>query len=338
MPANETDALLTSYPGTATGVNNTNGGGGLVQICWNSNNTGCQTINVSLTVVNCGTYTSAAGNNYTQTGTFTETFLAANGCDSILTINLTINSIPNASVTTISANCNNTGGSATANVTGGTPNYTYSWSPSNANTATATNLPSGNYTVVVTDANGCIDSSAAIVGILPGPDIFVSPDNTTILLGDSVQLQAFGGNTYTWSPSSGLSCDTCANPVASPTVTTTYIVTGLDNNGCFNAAEAIVNVNSPCGEVFVPTIFSPDDKGPTANENLCIFGNCIKELNYEVYNRWGQKVFQSSDKSSCWDGTFNGKPSESGAYVYKVYYLLNDGTSKEEAGNLTLIR
>jgi gliding motility-associated-like protein len=338
VPANETDALLTSYPGTAAGVNSANGGGGLVQICWNTNNTGCQTINVSLTVANCGTYTSAAGNNYTQNGTFTETFLAANGCDSVLTINLTVNPIPNVSVTTVSANCNNTGGSATAAVTSGTPNYTYNWLPSNASTATATNLPSGNYTVVVTDANGCIDSSAAIVGILPGPDITVIPENTTILLGDSVQLQAFGGSTYSWSPSIGLSCDTCANPVASPTVTTTYIVTGLDNNGCFNAAEAIVNVNSPCGEVFVPTIFSPDSKGPTANETLCIFGNCIKELRYEVFNRWGQKVFQSSDKSSCWDGTFNGKPSESGAYVYKVYYLLNDGTSKEEAGNLTLIR
>jgi gliding motility-associated-like protein len=330
--------LLTSYPGTAAGVNSANGGGGLVQICWNTNNTGCQTINVSLTVANCGTYTSAAGNNYTQTGTFTETFLAANGCDSILTLNLTINAIPNVSVTTVSANCNNTGGSATAAVTGGTPNFTYNWSPSNASTATATNLPSGNYTVIVTDANGCIDSSAAIVGILPGPDISVIPENTTILIGDSVQLQAFGGVTYSWSPSIGLSCDTCSNPVASPTVTTTYIVTGLDNNGCFNAAEAIVNVNSPCGEVFVPTIFSPDDTGPTANETLCIFGNCIKELRYEVFNRWGQKVFQSLDKSACWDGTFNGKPSESGAYVYKVYYLLNDGTSKEEAGNLTLIR
>jgi gliding motility-associated-like protein len=338
VPANETDALLTSYPGTAAGVNSSNGGGGLVQICWNTNNTGCQTINVSLTAANCGTYTSAAGNNYTQTGTFTETFLAANGCDSILTLNLTINPIPNVSVTTVSANCNNNGGSATADVTGGTPNFTYNWSPSNASTATATNLQSGNYTVVVTDANGCIDSSAAIVGILPGPDISVIPENTTILNGDSVQIQAFGGNTYAWSPSGGLSCDTCSNPLASPGTTITYIVTGFDNNGCSNTAEAIVNVNNPCGEVFVPTIFSPDGIGPNANETLCIFGNCIKELNYEVYNRWGQKVFQSSDKSSCWDGTFNGKPSESGAYVYKVYYLLNDGTSKEEAGNLTLIR
>ena len=120
-----------------------------------------------------------------------------------------------------------------------------------------------------------------------------------------------------------------------------FVVTGIDTNGCSGDAEVIVRVNEIdiiCNEVFIPSIFSPNGKGPQANETFCIFGNCIKELNYEVYNRWGQKVFQSSDKSSCWDGTFDGKPSESGAYVYKVYYLLNDGTSKEEAGNLTLTR
>jgi gliding motility-associated-like protein len=203
--------------------------------------------------------------------------------------------------------------------------------------AVFTPTTTGLYTLQASNLDGCVDTDSITIQFV-NSSVTVTATPSSILVGDSVQLQAFGGNTYTWSPSSGLSCDTCSNPIASPAFTTTYTVTGIDTNGCFNSAEAIVNVNIPCGEVFVPTIFSPDGIGPGANETLCIFGNCIKELRYEVYNRWGQKVFQSLEKSYCWDGSFNGKPSESGAYVYKVYYLLNDGTSKEEAGNLTLIR
>ena len=265
LPANETDALLSSYPGTATGVNNSIGGGGLVQICYTITNN-CVTINTNITQASCSSYISAAGYVYNQSGTFTETFIASNGCDSVLTLNLTINPT------------------------------------------------------------------------IEGPEITVNPENISILLGASAQLQAFGGLTYLWSPTQGLSCETCSDPIASPDLTTTYIVTGFDANGCLNTASVVVNVDNPCGQLFIPTIFSPDGKGSSKNETLCIYGVCIKELKYEVYNRWGQVVFLSTEKSSCWDGTFNGKPCETGAYLYKVYVLLNDGTTKEEAGNLTLIR
>ena len=99
-----------------------------------------------------------------------------------------------------------------------------------------------------------------------------------------------------------------------------------------------MNVEIRCGEVFIPTIFSPDGTGPPENETLCIRGNCIRTLNYHVYNRWGQVVFQTTDPTICWDGTFNGKPVDSGAYVYKAIITLLSNETIEESGTLTLIR
>jgi len=67
-------------------------------------------------------------------------------------------------------------------------------------------------------------------------------------------------------------------------------------------------------------------------------GNCISELNYAVFNRWGEKVFETTGPESCWDGTYKGQPVKSGVYAYKLYAKLFDNTVVEESGNLTLVR
>jgi gliding motility-associated-like protein len=335
--ANSSDPLLSDYPGTATGLDNQNGGGGLVQICYTTSND-CEPVTLSQFQVSCGPYTSNSGISYTESGVYTETFEAENGCDTILTITLTVNLLPVVNVTTQVSGCDNSSGSASADVTQGTPDYSFLWSPGGLTTATVDALSEGVYTVTVTDANGCTSSGTGEVGIADGPVISVTPENTTITVGDSIQITASGGLTYSWSPPDGLSCDDCASPVASPQITTTYTVTGIDEAGCLNTAFVTITVKERCGEVFIPTIFSPNGSGPAQNETLCIEGNCIRELVYEVYNRWGQQIFRTESTNSCWDGSFNGKPVDAGAYVYKVQYILNDGTSEEESGIITLIK
>jgi len=115
-------------------------------------------------------------------------------------------------------------------------------------------------------------------------------------------------------------------------------VTGTDASGCTGTAIAIITVTQVCGDLYVPTVFSPNGTGPAANNVLCVMGSCIAELTYAVYNRWGEKVFETSDKTICWDGLYKGKEVNSGVYAYKLNARLFDGTVIEESGNLTVIR
>jgi gliding motility-associated-like protein len=80
---------------------------------------------------------------------------------------------------------------------------------------------------------------------------------------------------------------------------------------------------------------------------LCIYGTCIRELKYAVYDRWGEKVFETEfavnlDTKNyhevCWDGTYKGKPLNSGVYAYKIYAALDNGEIIEESGNITLVK
>jgi gliding motility-associated-like protein len=169
----------------------------------------------------------------------------------------------------------------------------------------------------------------------------IDPEYSEIEAGESVVLTATGADNYTWSPSTGLSCTDCPNPTASPDVTTTYYVTATDDNGCTGGDTALVVIKLPCGEIFVPTIFSPNGTGPQKNNNLCVFGTaaCVEELIFEVYDRWGEKVFETTDITKCWDGNYKDKPMNSGIYVYRLYVKLwNNDEAIEQSGNTTLVR
>ncbi|MFN5909993.1 MAG: gliding motility-associated C-terminal domain-containing protein [Bacteroidota bacterium] len=240
--------------------------------------------------------------------------------------------------TIIDANCGASDGSISVVAAGGTGSFTYSWSPTGGSAATASGLTAGNYTVTVTDQEGCTSSGTFTVENIGELPVSVSPITQTIVSGESVQLQATGATSYSWNNGSTLSCDDCPAPVATPTITTTYTVTGTDDSGCTGTAQVTIVVQLECGDFFVPTVFSPNGEGPSANNSLCVFGNCIAELQYAVYNRWGEVVFSTEDPEKCWDGNFRNQPVQSGVYAYKVYAVLFDGTEINESGNLTILK
>lgn len=189
------------------------------------------------------------------------------------------------------------------------------------------------------DALGCsVQSQPAVVTMNPQPVVNASASETSINLGDTVQLSAIGGISYTWLPDEGLSCSNCANPLANPSQTTTYIVVGDDESGCRSADTITIDVDIICGNVFVPTIFSPNEKGPQSNETLCVFSSCVDQLKFVVYNRWGELVFETDDITKCWDGFYNGKDAISGIYAYNLYILQLDGTVVNKMGTINLVR
>ena len=300
------------------------------------------TINNSITtapqaVSSCNSYTSAWGTVYTQSGSYNNIYTTVNGCDSVVTINLTIINVPIINTIATPDTCGKELGTATALVNGSNGPYSYSWS-NGANTNTITNLSSGNYSVIITDNNGCTSTSQISITEIPSPNLTTTSSPQTINQGQSVSLSVSGAATYSWSPATGLTCNTCSSPTASPTSNTTYTVVGTDLNGCTATATITVLIDYDCAELFVPTIFSPNGNGPAKNEQVCVYSNCIQEMEFAVYNRWGQQVFITNNPQQCWDGTFAGKELTTGVYTYRLYVKQLDGITVNKSGNITLVK
>ena len=88
-------------------------------------------------------------------------------------------------------------------------------------------------------------------------------------------------------------------------------------------------------EAGVPTAFSPN--GDNVNDVLFVLGS-IQNMDFEVFNRWGQSVFHTTDRSMGWDGTFNGKNLNSGVFAFKLTGTMANGDPVNLKGNITLVR
>ena len=140
---------------------------------------------------------------------------------------------------------------------------------------------------------------------------------------------------YLWTPSFGLSCDDCSNPIAIPYVTSDYTVLVTDSLGCIGSTDFTLFVGEPL-DLYVPNAFTPNGDGQ--NDVFEIFGVGISQVDLTVYNRWGQEVFQASSNRPQWDGMYKGKMQPPGMYSYLVeVWFLGDHVVKQK-GSVALIR
>ncbi len=160
--------------------------------------------------------------------------------DSMIVI---VNPLPLASVLGVQPIC--PGSNLTLQASGA---LFYSWSPSatlNSNTLSnpiASPVNSTIYTVVVTDLNGCIDDTSVAVTILPGP-IANAGNDVAICIGQNTQLNGSGGVSYLWAPGLGLNATNASTPIATPSITTSYILTVTDATSCVDNDTVVVTVN-----------------------------------------------------------------------------------------------
>lgn len=225
----------------------------------------------------------------------------------------------------------------------------YLWSPANLFISDVRTGPSARLLaqngaqpqVVVTNQFGCSATLRSTINVVDlASKVRISATPTTIENGESstIRVENCPDCTYSWSPAGSLNTTTGSTVIASPTDTTEYTVT-VTSNGCTTQLKITINVSGPyCVEpyIFVPTAFTPNRDG--VNDVLYVRGRGIDVMTFIIYNRWGQKVFETSDPKVGWDGTFRGKalPPD----VYGFYLLANciDGTSYRKQGNVTLIR
>ena len=179
----------------------------------------------------------------------------------------------------------------------------------------------GNYNIdlKVTDNNGCGSSVVSNpVVINPGPSISAGPDKL-IPLGNSTTLDATIANAsnynFLWSPSSTLSSPTLLNPIATPSVVTTYIITATDKiSGCSGSDAVVV---SPIPKLYIPSGFTPNNDGKNDKweiQGLALYPDAV----VTVYNRWGEKVYQAKNYySNAWNGLYKGLMIP-GVYIYVI--------------------
>ena len=193
------------------------------------------------------------------------------------------------------------------------------------------------YSVKITDNFCNYDTIFFVsVSVLPLPTIKASSSNNINCAVLSSYLTVTGGITYTWSPIQTLNNSNSPNPIATPTASTTYYVTGLGSNGCGNKDSITILKSSLLGDIYIPNTFSPN--GDNKNDCFHVMTNSnIDDFNILIYDRWGTKVYESHRFSDCWDGKFKGQDALPGNYVFYLNAKTPCGNFNK-TGNLLLLR
>lgn len=187
----------------------------------------------------------------------------------------------------------------------------------------------------LTDANVCSDDTTQITQVTTYT--VDAGEDQTIEIFDSVQLSPSNGAViYEWLPNETLSCADCINPFASPTVTTTYTLIAIDENGCVAQDNVTVDVFIDT-LLWLPNAFTPDGDGN--NDLFLVYGKNFKTIEFKVFNRWGELLFATNNPSQGWDGKYKNKEMNPGVYVYTIQAsYINDFESRLQRGSFVLVR
>lgn len=202
--------------------------------------------------------------------------------------------------------------------------------------------------VAAVNVNGCVTAPrktvvADVKPVLMAPVVTVDSTGistirfawSTVTNATGYEISTDGG--VTWSiPSSG-------------TMGLTHTVSGLQPGkevkiqvrvkgelACQEAVSAVVTATTLLDSVFAANAFSPN--GDNLNDEFRIRGEVIKSLHLAIFNQWGEKVFETADKSVGWKGDYKGKPQPSGVYIYVCNIILMDGSSTTKKGSVNLVR
>ena len=224
---------------------------------------------------------------------------------------------------------------------------TYEWTQGLASIPNPMVIPlaDATYEVKVSNQFGCKDTltfqvnvtEVAVTAEVTGPDTICTGQTTTLLATASGNASVY---TYQWAPASTLNEGDIADPVAEPQETTDYIVTVLGDGLCpASASVTVFFMETECAEpyIFVPKAFTPN--GDDNNDKFIVRGANIKEMRFIVWDRWGEKVYETTDILALgWDGTYNGKESTPDSYAWYLEVTCGNGATYINKGNVTLLK
>jgi gliding motility-associated-like protein len=238
-------------------------------------------------------------------------------------------------------------GQLTIFANGGTRDYIYSIDSGNRyiRDSVFIRLEAAKYNIVVRDFNGCLAYVRDSVKGYSLLAISIMPSDTTITLGQEVQLRfsVKEGNVQwikdiQWSPSDGLSCTDCYEPRVSTYTTQTYKIRIKYFRDCYVEETVKIRVTST-DTFYIPTAFSPNAMVSDENKVLRVYGNNIAVARMSIFNRWGEKLFEAENAHlEGWDGRYKDQDMPTGVYIYYCEIEFLDRRKLVKTGEVNLIR
>ena len=277
--------------------------------------------------------------NPTQTTTYTVTGTSVNGCVTTDQVVVTVNPLPIVDAGNISPIC--LGSNVTLSGSGAS---SYVWNNGITDGVPFTPSVPGDfiYNVTGTDANGCENTDQVTIKVFQLPlavfsaDVLSGQTPLNVNFTNSSQM----ANTYSWDFGNGVAVNTTDLSPVSTTYSTAgvFTVTLVASNGiCTDDQILIITTGTPPPmEIFVPNVFTPNDK----EDNEGYWVNVINGKSFEgvIVNRWGNVMYTMGELNEKWDGNYNGKPAEDGVYFIKYTATGLDGEVKEGHTFFHLVR
>jgi len=270
-------------------------------------------------------------------GTYSVTVTNINSCSGTASVSITLTNQLDATITPVGPFCANDAAiNLQANDAGGTWSGNGITNPTNG-TFNPQSAGAGTHTITYTISGNCgdTDSYDILVFSIPAFTTVIEHESCSGANDGSIILTANSGTPpyiYLWGNNS-----TEPSLIGLTPGSYTFIIS--DNNGCtITGEESILSSGIDCNapHVFVPSIFSPNGDGQ--NDVLYVRGEGIEFMQFVVFSRWGQKLFESTNQSLGWDGTFKGKNLDPGVYVYYLEITFTNAEKITLHGDVTLIR
>ncbi len=168
------------------------------------------------------------------------------------------------------------------------------------------------------------------------PDIKIQNEGGHVCVGDGMYLVATGGVRYEWQPSEKIEYYNHA-PYTYVYGPQTYIVTGYSEYNCSATDTLVFDDIEQCCLFSYPSAFTPNGDGVNDGWHPMTYGN-VESYLLSVYNRWGQRIFTSSDPKEKWNGKFYGEPCDIGSYYYFLKAICVTGREEKGSGSFVLLR
>jgi gliding motility-associated-like protein len=280
-----------------------NAGGGYISYLWQDGST-----NQTFTVTGTGQYSVTVSN---QCGIAVDS------------INIIVNPLPQVNLGPDTSICQG----HTISLDAGSGFISYLWQDNSTQQVYSADSP-GLFSVTVTDNNGCHASDQLNLAVLQPPVLDLGPDGD-LCTSPQIILTAgpgTGDQQYLWQDGSTLSTY-LVNTEGSYSVTVT--------NACGSSKDSVHYTACPECIIGLPNAFSPNDDGQ--NDVLYILGSGFTNMHLMIYNRYGEKVFETTDPNKGWDGTYKGKKQVNEVYYYYLFADCPDGKTIKKKGDITIL-
>ncbi len=210
----------------------------------------------------------------------------------------------------------------------------------------ATDISNGSVKLILVSANNCgFVSDTVLITIGAKPVASFATSAGTYTAGESISFvnNSKGSSAWVWNFGDNAPVSDAQDPTHSYKLKGDYTISLIASSslGCLDTASQLITIEgnsavNGSSTPAVPSAFTPN--GDHLNDILVVRGGPFQEIDFRIFNEWGNELFRSEAQTNGWDGTLNGKAQAQGVYVWTLTGVMTDGQTVKMAGNVTLMR